>query len=359
MALIIFWSKIAISRMLSLLKSSAFIIIWAMIIIGAFIYAIINKHFTITLETQTLLLAAPLLLIASLINSLKYHDTMPVLIKYSKSKYRNKIICIRYYLKHAFFNNILLIIFNIIACCSITNNSAINNFYLNLMFGITLLSIITSFLIMYFKNNYNNKIMIKQKTSRINPLIKIALYDYLTPDFLVLIMASAAFLIIVVTEFTKNINYFKDAENHSVFFIIMTIIFSVGFMGIIESVPKINWKFQAIISPNDINYHIKRTILLLGGIYGWLFILFIIFGSIINIMLLIKYLYCITVILLTTINIAFTIINKLVKFILLSFIAASIIWISSLSAVFLPVLIIPAVITFLKAKNEYREWSLL
>jgi len=30
-----------------------------------------------------------------------------------------------------------------------------------------------------------------------------------------------------------------------------------------------------------------------------------------------------------------------------------------LSIYFLPVLLIPVIITFIKAKNEYREWSLL
>jgi hypothetical protein len=139
----------------------------------------------------------------------------------------------------------------------------------------------------------------------------------------------------------------------------LSIAFSVGFTGFIGSIPNINWKFQAIISPNSFKYHLKRTFLFLFGFYSWLIILFIVFGGIINIMLTIEYLYCIFVLLFIAINISFTIINTMIKTFMLAIIIILTMWVSTLSIGFLPFLLFPVIITSIKAKNEYREWSLL
>ena len=130
-------------------------------------------------------------------------------------------------------------------------------------------------------------------------------------------------------------------------------------MGIVESIPHINWKFQAIISPSDFKYHIKRTSFFLCGIFGWLLVLFIIIGGIINLALLLKYLYCIFVLFFVTLHISFTMSSMIIKAITLLIITVLTIWISTLSVGFLPILIIPILVTLFKAKNEYMEWSLL
>jgi len=250
----------------------------------------------------------------------------------------------------------MLIVFNIIAYNSVTNK-----IYFAVMVGTTLLSIFLSFLIVNLKYKKLNEktIETRAKKFKINPFIKSTVYDYLTPDFFATLIFCSALFMVFIIEFSKNINLLYEMEIQLFYFIFMTILFSIGFIGIVDSVPKINWKFQAIISPNDFRYHVKRTMFILCGILGWLFVPFIIIGSIINPMFLLKYLYCIFVIFLISINIAFTISNKLTKIITLSFIIALTIWISTLQTAFLLILIIPVFYTHIKAKDEYREWSLL
>ena len=355
MILMLFWIKVITKRFLALLKTSPITIIWAMIIVAAFLFAIVNNHIDVKLDSRTMVLALAFFILASLINSLKNYDVMPVLTLYSKSNYRNKAICTRFFIKQAVKNNMLLLIFSVFAYNSLTDKK-----YFIIMPGLNIVIIFCLFGIMYAKNSYVNRKLTKTFTRRlnINPVTKSALYDFLNPNFIIAAIVCMALSLIVFIEFTQDINQLNEMLYQRVFFILISIAFFIGFAGIIDSIPKINWKFQAIIAPNDYKYHIKRTLLFLAGAYGWLFAIFIFVGGIIDIMLLLKYLYCMVILLLVTMNIAFTISHMIVKAIILSLIAALILWGSTFSAVFLPVLAIPFIITLIKARNEYREWSI-
>ena len=354
--LMFFWIKITIKRILGLLKSSPLIIIWATLIIGSFVYAFANRHISINLNPQVIAIIIPFLVLSALLNSFKVYNVIPELIKYSKSKYSNTGICIKFYAIKAVLNNALLLPVNIIAYYS-----SMEKKYIAIIFIITSFSIILSFLLMYFRNKYGNK-RIKKITinrSRINPLIKYTLYDYLVPNFLALAIFCAALFLVIIVELAKNFETLNDLEDTYFFFCLLTIIFAIGLTGIIESIANINWKFQAIISPNDFKYHLKRTILFLAGTYIGLLISFIIIGYILDVSLTLKYLYCIFVMFFISINVGFTISSILTKSIVLLSFAALTIWISTLSFGFLPVLAIPVIISFFKAKSEYREWYLI
>jgi len=361
MFLMFFWIKIAIRRILTLFKSSPFIIIWAVIIIGSFIYALANKHISIILNSQVTAIIIPFLMLSSLLNSFKIYNVIPELIKYSKSKYSNTSICIKYYIIKAVLNNALLLLVNIIAYYSIIHYSAIEKKYIAIILIITIFSITLSFLIMYNRNKYANKRIQKITTKRpkINPLIKCTLYDYMVSNFLVLSIFCTALFLAIIFEFTKNSETLNEYRTKYFFFCLLTITFSIGFTGIIESAANINWKFQAIISPNDFKYHMKRTIIFLAGIYIGLLVSFIIIGYFIDVFFTLKYLYCIFVMFFISIHIAFTISSMLIKSIVLLFFTALTIWISTLSFGFLAILSIPVIISFLKAKYEYREWYLI
>ena len=353
MTLILFWVKITIKRILNLFKSSPVMIIWLAVVIGAFVFAVINNYVSLSLDKNTLMFVIAFFVLFSLVNSFRNHDLMPLLIKYSKSKISNKIIYTRFFLKQAFINNLMLIIFLIAAYSSF---GTITSFIL--FSGICVLSIMASFFIMYFKYLYIDKkiqnVHIMKKS--INPLIKSALHEYITPDFLVLAALSVSLFIIIFIEFTKN-NYFYEIKTQ--FFIFISIALSVGFLGVIDSIYNINWMFQTIISANDYKYHFKRTAFFLAGIFGLLLTAFILSGGIINPQLLLKYFFCICAILTITINIALTKGNVLFKIILSSINIILTIWISTLHAVFLFILIVPVIASYIKAKSEYREWTYL
>jgi hypothetical protein len=354
MGLLLFWIKIAIKRILKLFIDSPMTIIWVLIIIFSFLYAFTTKHIVITHDIQIIIVL--FLVLISLIKSLKNYNVTLVLIQYSKSKIQNKNIYLKFFIKQTFVNNILLIIFNIIAFRFIDNKK-----HIIIMLITTVISLTLSFLLMYIKNNLKiRKTKYKEiKMKLINPLIKSVLYDYLSSDFLITLLLCIGIFITFIINIARDISNIYELKNNSVFFIMITIIFSVGFTGIIGSIPNINWKFQAIISPNSFKYHLKRTFLVLAGFFGWSILLFVIFGSYINIMLTVKYLYCIFVVLFTMVNISFLITNVMIKMFIITIITILTLWVSTLPIGFLPILIVPVIIAFIKAKNEYREWSLL
>jgi len=360
MTLLFFWIKVAIKRILDLSKPYIFFTLCAVIFIGAFIYAFINGHININLDIKTIYIIVSLIILLSSVNSFRNYNLIPILIRYSKSKYKNKIIIERYFLKRAIVNNLLLIIFNIISFYSIIKYS-INHIHILILFGITILSIIISLIIMCIKNKYLNKKYseINNRKFNVNPLIKSAMYDYLSSDFLISLILCITIFIVFIINIAKDINSIYELNNYSNLFIIITIIFSLGFTSIISSIPQINWKFQSIVSPNSFKYHLKRTSLVLFGFMGWLILLFVVFGSFINIMLLIKYLYCLFLLLITIINISLTISNMMIKFFIITIIVVLTMWVSTLPVGFLSILVIPVILTFLKAKNEYKEWYLV
>jgi hypothetical protein len=211
---------------------------------------------------------------------------------------------------------------------------------------------------MYAKNRYLNRRTVKIAINKlnINPQIKSAMYDYFSGSLFTAVLSIILFFIVIIVS-AKELHSLNEMENPSAFFTAITIICAVGFMGIIGSIPEINWKFQAIMTPNSFKYHIKRTMFFLGGIFGWLLVIFIVFGTLINLVLLLKYLLCIIVLFLVAIFISFSISHILIKFMIFVFITALTIWVSAMPAGFLPILIIPVLITLGMAKSDYKEWS--
>jgi len=356
MELLLFCIRIAIKRILKLFKSFPVLIIWLMIIIASFMYAIINKNIVIMPDIQIMVIITPFLVLVSLFKSLKNYNTIPVLIQYSKSKAQNNYIYIIFFIKQAFVNNIWLSVFNFIVFYFVRSKN-----HISITLTATIISFVLSFLLMYSKNSHKikktNYKAVKRK--RINPSIKSAIFDYVTPDFFTIAVVCIALVVIVSIEITKAGNFLYEQKNPLAFFIGLTIILSIGFIGITDSIININWKFQAIISPNTFSYHLKRTMLFLITVFGFLFLFFVLIGAKINMLLLFKYLYCIIMLFCISIFIAFTTGNIITKGITLSLIIAFTVWISTLSIGLLPILAIPFFATLLKAKNEYRKWSLL
>jgi len=357
MALILFWTKIAIKRMLDIFKSSPIVVIAAMIFIGAFIFAIVNGYHYITLNIQTTIGIISVFICFSLFNSLKTHHTMPFLLRYSKSKFSNKDIYAKFFMKRALANNVWMLVFNVIAY-----NFVADIIYFIIISGASFFSVLLSFWIMYKKNDHMGKkrTQINTKKPRVNPSTKSILHDYLTTDFLSTAVICTVLFFISIILFTQDVNVFHPDyyRFQSIFFKVLMVIFFFGLLGILGSIPQINWKFQAIISPNDFKYHMKRTVFFLGVIYGWLLVPFVFIGGFVNLTLMLRYLYCISVLFFAMINIAFTFNHIIIKLIVALLVMALTMWASTLSIVFLPVLIIPVIATFVAAKNEYKEWFL-
>ena len=354
MSYLLFWIKVAARRFVSFFKNSPVVIIGAAVIAAAFIVA--KNDIAITLNTQRLIFAVLFFVLVSLLLSLKKYPTKSLLIMYSKSKFRNKFIHILFFVKQAFFNNILLFIFDIVALKGIVKAETLTPLPIA-----TVCSLVLSLLVMYLKNEYNDRKVrkISAKRSKFNPVVKSAVYDYFTSDFLMTAMVSIVLFIIITVEFVKNKFSLSALEDPSILLIGMVVILSVGFMGIIDSISCINWKFLSVISPKNYNYHFNRSLIFLAAFFSLLIALFIFITALSGIVFLLKYLYCMLVLLLFFINISFMIGGIIYKMFIFVPVVALTVWISALHIAFLPVLAVPVLITFLKAKNEYRKWYYL
>jgi hypothetical protein len=354
MNLLLFWIRIAARRFVSLFKTSPVIIAGTIIIIAAFIIA--RNDIEIILNVQRFILAISFFILVSVLLSFKNFSLMSQQIIYSKSALKNRTIRILFFTRQAFFNNILLILFDIVALKGIVESD-----YLIMLPAVTLCSLLLSVLIMFLKNEVKmRRIKKKQaKASKINPLIKGIIFDYFSSDFLLTALISIVLLIIIFAEFISK-GFLLNTEDPSILFIGMLIVLSLGFMGIIESVPRINWKFHGIVSPRGYDYHVKRTVIFLGVFFilPVLFFIFMLASS--GAIFLLKYLYCLAVLLFCSIFISFTISRSIYRIIYKAVILIAVIvftaWVSFLRIAFLPVLLVPALAFFIKSKNEYREW---
>jgi len=352
----LFWVKIAFKRIVFLLKSSPLMFIWVFVIIGAFIFAVSNRHLVIKPDIMTMLVIILFLFLCSIIGSFRNLNTRIELIRFSKSHYSNNRIYFKFFFKKAVKNNLLLIIFSMFSF-----NFFPEKFYFFIISGIAVLSVVLSFLIVYIKHKYFHLIKPKKESRRlkISPYIKSIFYDYLTVDFLAVFIICTGAVIVFIVEFIRRIDFFISPYNQFYVFIFMLVVFSIGFSAIIDSISRINWKYHAILSKNSLRYHYKRTLLFFVFMFGLLFIISIIIGCIINLFLLIKFIFCLLINMIISINIAFSAGNNLIKGILLMFLIAITIYISTLNESFLVVLSAPAAITFFKARNDIRERSLL
>jgi len=350
MALTVFWVKVILKRILGFFKSSPVTVICALLFIGSIIYAFASNNITIQIDSKRLVLVSSLLMVFSIFNSYKNHNVLLYLIKFSKSRYSNLTIYIRYFLLQALKNNILLLAF-----CVFIFKFLTSGYHLFFLLEITAFSVFISFLIMYFRYFYFVKKPENEKNTQSTPVLKSSFYDY--SAVVSTAMLCLALFAIILFDFFSHVDIFSETKYQSIFFIVTTIIFAIGFTGITGAIPKINWKFQAIISHNTYKYHFLRTSLFTCAIFSFLFITFCIIGANINPALFFKYLICILLLLITAINISFTAVHILIKLIIILVITALTVWISILPSYYLPALIIPVLLTYLKAKHEYREWS--
>jgi hypothetical protein len=146
-----------------------------------------------------------------------------------------------------------------------------------------------------------------------------------------------------------------EAEGPNYLLVSLMAVISLGFTGIVDSILKANWKFYAVINPSGFIYHIKRTFLFLILVFCLPIAAFVFTGLSFNMSILIKYLYCLTIILFFSISFGFTTGNMFKKAILLLLAIGLIVWLSTLQFHFLiiPLFFLPVIM--FKAKNEFLE----
>jgi hypothetical protein len=310
----------------------------------------------INLDTKQSIAITAILAFASLFVSLKKYNVMPVAIMFSKSNLMNKTIHLLFFMKQSIINNTLLLLFNLVVLIGLI---AVEHFiYVPAM---TVLSLLCSFFLMNIKNRLTDKRISKEKIGRIyiSPLVKSAVYDYLTPDFFQSAVIAVSLFGVILFGSLKEENILRDTGNLFVVFMGLASALSFGFLSFVESTPHINWKYYAIISPYKFRCHFIHALLFLTGFFGLFIMAFIAAASFVDVMIMFKYLYCMIIMMLLSASIAFTTGSILIKGSTLIIAAILTMWISVLYPRLLPALIILVLIVFLKARGEYEEWYLL
>jgi hypothetical protein len=358
MHLLIFWIKIFFGRIVKFFKQSPIIFVWLIILVFAFIIG--KPNITIPSNINLLIAIAVLFAVLSLIISFKNYHVLPALITFSKSNMQNKHIIFWFFVKQVLRNNIWLLIVDVFIIYEMMKT---DYFAALLIITITFFSLLLSFTIMYLKNKIKTgKIQkIANKKSIISPQIKSAVHDYFSGDFLLFIILGFDLFAAIMFDFLKNAKSFYQIENRvqampaAAIFIGSIVIFAFMFLGIADSISKINWKFYAIINPKKFSYHVKRTILVLTSSFCFLIITFGFITFYSGILTFVKFLFCITAIMLFSIYNAFTLSNGIIMLVKSAIFTILTIWISALHPAFLLTLIIPLIIMAVLAKNDYKE----
>jgi len=354
MVFLVFWIKTAARRFVLLLKESPVIVVGAVLVVAAIAAA--KNELVFTLDTQKSIIVLSFFILISALLSLRKYSARNRLIIYSKSGLTNKSVHILFFLRRALVNNLFLLIFWLMILKGILLME-----YVNLLPVAAVFSVVLSFFILYIKNESNKKNVIKKdvKVIKLNPFLKSAVFDYLTSDFLSTAVFGIVLFFVILIEYFKNRYSVSVTENYTLFFTGMSAALSIGFMGIIGSIPNINWKFHSIICPEKFSFHLKRTGIFLSIFFVIPALFFVVTAAFHDLLILIKYVYCIAVLFLLSVNISFSISHVLIKGIKLAVAIGLVVWLSNLHFAYLLIMTVPAAITLIKTINEYREWYYL
>ncbi|MCL2609984.1 MAG: hypothetical protein FWD94_08790 [Treponema sp.] len=350
-ALPVFWTKVTIRRTVELIKAYPAVCFGLAVLAAVFVYAFANRYISLRVDRRPVAVLILLMLFFSLFGSLKKYDPLPVLVANAKTNRTNKKIIAIHFFKKALTNNIACVPLFVLAYTS------------DPQYALVMVTAMPFLITLSFSLSWTRNVVIKEKTNpairkiKISPSVKSILHDYASPSFLSCAALSMILYAFLLGEFFGYKTVFTDPENRS-FFNLTLAVFSLGSMGILGSVESINWKFHAALSPRPLGFHVKRAMLFLLCVFGWMLGTFIIVGGIVGVPLMLKYLLCLAASALTAACMAFTLTPILIKGMLYPLIVMAIVWIAGMPIWFLPLLPLPPLLMWLKAKNEYGAWYL-
>ncbi|MDR1301841.1 MAG: hypothetical protein LBK43_05155 [Treponema sp.] len=347
MALLLFWIKVILKRILEFIKISPVTIIGGIIILSALIYT--NTNIQVTLNGSKFIITFSALIIIPIMMSLKEYSVLEKITFYAKSNYSNRLLRYIFFVKKSLLNNILMILFFIL----IFSNRIIVDFSFNIWKTLCIFpfSIFLSLLVMILRNN-GRKINKTKNIMHINSVIKSTLYDYRDSVLMAIIIIAVSLFICIELFMYKNI---LNEMTEPVFIpLILFILLSIGFIGLSDSVIKTNWLFYTVVSL-DFRYHFKRTVLFILSFYGIVLLQYIIIVMYLDITLLLIYLFAIISTMLLAMGIVYLRGNILKKIIVYALYIRLVVYILYVSPYIMLVSIFPALIALVMAKNDFIE----
>jgi hypothetical protein len=354
MNLLLFWLKIAGKRTAAFIKQSPVLVAGTLIIIFSIIAAGIDT--ALRPDTAKCITLLSLLTLISLIASLKQYHVTPVLLLYAKSSRPRKTILLMFFVKKACTHNIPLLLCNII---TLTGLIQVEQYIHVLLF--TLFSLSCSLLAIIVKNTQAHKRTSTMKTQKthINVRIKSMIYDYLTHDFFLCASIAISLFIVIFMEMAKEKTALPSQNSQAFILAGLAAVLSFGFSGIIDSIPHINWKYYAVVSPQGFFHHFRKTAIFLLCFFGLFIAIFIISGLFINPGFMLICFYCMAFMFISSINIAFTSTGMITKAALFMAAMTLSLWAGFMRSYVMPLLLVPALAGLATAKSGCREWYIL
>jgi hypothetical protein len=328
-------------------KTSPVVIIGAIIITSAFIYA--NTDMQLTLNYSKFITTVFALIIIPVIISLKEYNILEKIVFYAKSNYSNPLLRYIFFAKKSFLNNIFMILFFVL----VLSNRIIVDFSFNVWKTLCIFpfSVFLSWIVMVLRNN-DKKINKRKEGIHINPIIKSALYDYMNSVLTAAIVIAVSLFIGI--ELFRQKNILNEMAEPVFIPLILFILLSIGFIELSDSVTNTNWLFYAVVAL-DFRHHFKRTLAFILSFYGIVLLQYIIIVMYIDVTLLLIYLFAVVSTMLFAVGIAYSggnIFKKIMMYALYIWFAVYMLYVNPyimLASIF------PATVTLFLAKNDFME----
>ncbi|MDR1399373.1 MAG: hypothetical protein LBJ41_05580 [Treponema sp.] len=342
--LALFWTKVAVRRVIALVKLSPIVVIGGTVFIVAFVYT--KTDVAISLNIEHFIIIMALLFFAGLIYSFKSINIPDKLIRYSKSAFSNHALQRFFFIQRAIANNVYTLVFMALVFLKWINP----DFPLNpaILPALFLLFTVCSFGVLVMRHRD------MQRTARavtwprrvnINAAIKSTVLDFMTPSFLLLALISVTLFVVVFIDYMSD----THIEAHLLFAIFLGIS-ALGFTSISDALTGVNWAFYAVIN-RAFTYQFKRAALFLVAVFAPM----IIISAAVNANYLFVYLYAEALLITFFISAGFLNIPAPVSVFLISGFTAITLYISYINPYLTLIMAMPATLLLIKARSDYYD----
>jgi hypothetical protein len=355
-AVFLFWIKIALKRLVELVRLSPVVVIGCGLFIGALVYT--KTTIAIPLSPSRCGMALLLLFLISLVYALKKRDLLIPVTFYLKGGHTNRLIRVLFFSKRALLNNIPLLLF--ILCVKtgrIVLEAVPNTAELFLLFVFFLLC---SVLTMALRHSAKSAPRKNKKRARriLNVVAKSAVQDFMSSDLVSSLILAAVLQAVVIVSLIQDPDMLETMEEPSFLFALLLGTVAAAFSGVINAASSVNWQFYSVMA-TKFSWHLKRLALFLIASTAVMVLPYSIITVRFGAEPLVIWLYAVVLFLVFSICMAFCYGNILKKSLLGGGFAAITLYLSVADPYLVCIMTAPLVVLFLKVKNEFTDWTYL
>jgi hypothetical protein len=349
MALLAFWLKLLLKRIIELVAISPVITIGGMLLLSALMYTNTTQ---VTLDFNKFAMLCLFLTLMPAVFSLQEHPILGKLTFYAKSKYSNRLLRHIFFATKSLVNNIVMALFlALVFLRRIRFDFPFNALKTLLLFPC---SVLLSFAVIVVRNNGKKTARKRRDKTPISPVVKSALYDYIKSALMAGIITALS--LVIGIELLKDRHMLKEMAEPVFIPLLLFALLAIGFVGLSDSIQNINWMFYSVVSL-DFKRQFKRALLVAVSSYAIVLPQYILAVAYVDMNLLLLYLFSIVLMLLLATGIAFLKGNMLKKIAIYGILVRLALYALYERPCLMPAGILPLVIVLVMAKNDFIEWG--